>query len=475
MGERVHDAVFWRATAALCLVLATSSFMNISAFPLFDHVFTYARDISVLANAACLVAVALVASFRSSSLDSRVVNIVAIALLAVGSSGIAASFAIQSPWLLVVSSCAVSAARGWVSVVVGVSLSRFSIPVIAQIVTLAFLGNCAFGYVAWLFPTSIGLLAFFTAPIAALLLAHSIAKPVFAEVQSSDSPADIAITQPSSFLALGSQLFVCLFFFRVAFGFSLRFGEVNGAPLGDFFSIVPVGVLAVATIASSGKLMKSDLLAQVSVLFVLAGFFAATISAPWAYAASASLLSCGNALFDVVGWVVLAAVGTRNVRASVATIAWGRGVSALGSIVGAAIGVWASAASLTHPVAVQLATGGLVLGFAAYALIGLKNFSFIDTIKGVTKVVDIRSINIEEASRVTLEQACSAIANRVSLTPREREVFEMLARGRDSFYIQERLTVSRNTVKAHVKHIYAKLDIHTHQELLDIVELEMAS
>ena len=161
MSERVHDAVFWRATAALCLVLATSSFMNISAFPLFDHVFTYARDISVLANAACLVAVALVASFRSSSLNSRVVNIVAIALLAVGSSGIAASFAIQSPWLLVVSSCAVSAARGWVSVVVGVSLSRFSIPVIAQIVTLAFLGNCAFGYVAWLFPTSIGLLAFF--------------------------------------------------------------------------------------------------------------------------------------------------------------------------------------------------------------------------------------------------------------------------------------------------------------------------
>ena len=93
----------------------------------------------------------------------------------------------------------------------------------------------------------------------------------------------------------------------------------------------------------------------------------------------------------------------------------------------------------------------------------------------MTKVVDVRSANIEEASRVTLEQACSAIAHRASLTPREREVFEMLARGRDSFYIQERLTVSRNTVKAHVKHIYAKLDIHTHQELLDIVELEMAS
>lgn len=260
---------------------------------------------------------------------------------------------------------------------------------------------------------------------------------------------------------------MCLFLFRVAFGFSLRFGEVDGAPLADFFSIVPIGFLALYTVASSGKFVKGDLLAQVSVLFVLAGFFTTTISAPWAYAASASLLSCGNALFDVVGWVVLAAVGARNTRASVATIAWGRGVSALGSI--ARCGNWRMGECGVVDAPCRRAAGNrarFVLGFAAYALIGLKNFSFIDTINGVTEVVDAQSTSIEEASRATLEQACSTIADRASLTPREREVFEMLARGRDSFYIQEQLTVSRNTVKAHVKHIYAKLDIHTHQDLL---------
>ena len=46
----------------------------------------------------------------------------------------------------------------------------------------------------------------------------------------------------------------------------------------------------------------------------------------------------------------------------------------------------------------------------------------------------------------------------------------MLARGRNREYIEEHLGVSRNTVKAHVKHIYAKLGIHSHQELLDLVE-----
>ena len=65
---------------------------------------------------------------------------------------------------------------------------------------------------------------------------------------------------------------------------------------------------------------------------------------------------------------------------------------------------------------------------------------------------------------------CKAIASEVSLTPREAEVFAMLARGRDRAYIQEQLAVSRNTVKAHVKHIYAKLDIHSHQDLIDLVE-----
>ena len=45
-----------------------------------------------------------------------------------------------------------------------------------------------------------------------------------------------------------------------------------------------------------------------------------------------------------------------------------------------------------------------------------------------------------------------------------------LACGRDRAFIQERLVVSRNTVKAHVKHVYAKLGIHSHQELIALVE-----
>ena len=79
---------------------------------------------------------------------------------------------------------------------------------------------------------------------------------------------------------------------------------------------------------------------------------------------------------------------------------------------------------------------------------------------------DARGPHPEEA----FASRCEAIASEFSLTPREAEVFAMLARGRDRAYIEEALVVSRNTVKAHVKHVYAKLGIHSHQELLDLVE-----
>ena len=54
---------FWRSFAALSLVLSVSSFMNVSVFPFFDGVFTYARDISITANAAVLIAIGLLATF----------------------------------------------------------------------------------------------------------------------------------------------------------------------------------------------------------------------------------------------------------------------------------------------------------------------------------------------------------------------------------------------------------------------------
>ena len=56
------------------------------------------------------------------------------------------------------------------------------------------------------------------------------------------------------------------------------------------------------------------------------------------------------------------------------------------------------------------------------------------------------------------------------LTTREVEVMRLLCHGRSKSYIADTLYVSENTVRAYTKSLYAKLDIHSKQDLIDIVE-----
>lgn len=64
------------------------------------------------------------------------------------------------------------------------------------------------------------------------------------------------------------------------------------------------------------------------------------------------------------------------------------------------------------------------------------------------------------------------ITTRYGLTPRECEVFTLLAKGRSNKLIQERLFISAHTVDSHVTHIYRKCDVHSRQEIMDLIEQE---
>ena len=56
---------------------------------------------------------------------------------------------------------------------------------------------------------------------------------------------------------------------------------------------------------------------------------------------------------------------------------------------------------------------------------------------------------------------------RWGLTPRETDVLALVASARSVPRMATELYVSENTVKAHMKSIYAKADAHSKQELLD--------
>ena len=65
---------------------------------------------------------------------------------------------------------------------------------------------------------------------------------------------------------------------------------------------------------------------------------------------------------------------------------------------------------------------------------------------------------------------CQYVADTFLLSGRELEVLTLLARGRNASYIQRALVISEGTVRTHMRNIYRKLNVHSQQEVIDLVE-----
>ena len=74
------------------------------------------------------------------------------------------------------------------------------------------------------------------------------------------------------------------------------------------------------------------------------------------------------------------------------------------------------------------------------------------------------------AARGRFHQRCEVIANTYLLSRRESEVMYYLARGYKSSHIQQQLYISEGTAKTHIRHIYRKLNIHSQQDLIHLID-----
>ena len=71
-----------------------------------------------------------------------------------------------------------------------------------------------------------------------------------------------------------------------------------------------------------------------------------------------------------------------------------------------------------------------------------------------------------------LEARAADLAAKYHLTPREHEVVLLLAQGRSAPFIGNELGLATNTVRGYVQEAYAKLDVHSKQELIDLLTSE---
>lgn len=96
--------------------------------------------------------------------------------------------------------------------------------------------------------------------------------------------------------------------------------------------------------------------------------------------------------------------------------------------------------------------------------------SAVSSDAALTPEIEPDDSNLHDNKRNSPEDPVQALFDRCGLSPREREVATLLARGRSLPFIQEELYISAGTAQTHARHIYKKMGVHSRQELIDCVE-----
>ena len=126
---------------------------------------------------------------------------------------------------------------------------------------------------------------------------------------------------------------------------------------------------------------------------------------------------------------------------------------------------------------------GIVAAFSptSYVVLGVVIVMLaFQVVSSITTMEDQQALDATAETAVTAAETeismgdmCASLGEKYALSAREVEVLELLAQGRDPSRIQEQLFLSYHTVRNHIKSIYRKLDVHSRQELIDVLEKEM--
>ena len=85
------------------------------------------------------------------------------------------------------------------------------------------------------------------------------------------------------------------------------------------------------------------------------------------------------------------------------------------------------------------------------------------------RVLQESSLATEARESDHLAERCDELVRTYGLTPREAEVLRELARQKDNQAIARNLVIAPGTLKAHTRHIYEKMGIHTRSELNELL------
>lgn len=268
------------------------------------------------------------------------------------------------------------------------------------------------------------------------------------------------------------------------FGKGLYQALISPAQLSDdgsitvFVTVACLIVLMVAVALKERDLNFGHLFYPMALVIILS--LLATYFFPGSASVGVVLSGVAFQLFDVVMWYIFSYIVFQSKASAVLVVGLGRAVIAFGVTVGNALGGVCAAMDAN---ALPLSTVVFVILFAAAVAV-----FFIFPEKQVDRLllpipdedeergrdaspspVDGEPADAAASRHGRWKQLCLQMGDEAQLTEREKEVLVMLARGYGSQSISDELTVSLYTTRAHTRNIYAKLDVHSRQELADRV------
>lgn len=306
------------------------------------------------------------------------------------------------------------------------------------------------------------------ATVGMLVLSLPLTTDFFSRLTTLGIPAQREATHPEAFLPFGHTFYIYIFVFSVAYGFGLQCEEISSVatyPLATFVTLT--GVTLYARRAKDRPRVDALFIASFSV--VIAGLALLLVGTAPLNGVASALLLAGYICFDVLVWFALCEAASRNTIDAVPTICWGIAVGYLGICTG--VGLWAAPewfSALLHAnteLLRNLIVAALLVSVAVYTLLTRRAFVFDTVIAGIAP--DAPEVEVHYVDR--LDERCDRATERYGLTARESDVMRLLAHGNNTSHIQESLGIRLNTVKYHAKNIYAKMGVHTQQELIDLV------
>lgn len=248
----------------------------------------------------------------------------------------------------------------------------------------------------------------------------------------------------------------------------VTFAQVGGTSVVNAISmlglILGTGVLLGILIAFKAKVP------EVSGIYPLATLVVAACMIPFPFVPAAYCLpfvfviSVFYLLVETLFKGAMAQYARTSGESALATFAFGFGVEFAVMAAGSYMGAIPRGESGENQVMYVIALALLCMYLLVVPLVSAHRKRKERVAGEVQERIVIRSVDADE-----LQLRCEQIAAQSGITQSELSVMVHLAAGQTVAAISRELSLSENTIRSHSKAIYRKLDVHSKQELIDLV------